>query len=135
MTDRVSRVLFALTDLAITFLPVVMVFTLLAAFDKNHEPRPDISLLVATMFIDAAWRSRLWVTNRLTEKWSAILVGACGAIIAMVAAMLLMLVEMQVLQFQHNLGVRTFALWVSFYGYLVAIPYAIYVRYHVSCES
>ena len=127
--DRISKGLAALADLFISFLPVLVVYILLAAFDRHQQPRSDMSFLVAAMFTDGAWKARLLTTDRPTEKWSAVLIGVVGASIVMLAAILLVLVEQQVFQPQYNLGVQSLALWVSFYGYLVAIPYAWFVRY------
>jgi hypothetical protein len=128
VNDRSSSILAAVADLFISFLPFAVVYVLLIAFSQN-QPRPDLSFLVATLFTEGAWKARLIATERPTERWSAVLIGVGGATVTTVAAILLLLVELNVLQPQHNLGVRTFALWVSFWGYLVAIPYALFVRY------
>jgi hypothetical protein len=129
MTDRISKGLAALVDLFISFLPVLVLYILLAAFDHHQQPGSDMSFLVATLFTDGAWKARLLTTDHPAEKSSVILIGVIGAIIVMLAAILQVLVEQQVLKPQYNLGVQSFALWISFYGYLVAVLYAWFVRY------
>lgn len=97
MPDRFSNFLTALADLFISFLPLAVVYVLLMAFNQSQH-RADLAFLVATLFTEGAWKARLITTNRPTEKWSAVLIGVTGATVTMLAAILLLLVELNFLQ-------------------------------------
>lgn len=129
MPDKFARFTEALADLSISFLPILVLFALLIIFKHIESPRPDASFLVAALFTEAAWRCRKLDTERPTEKFSGILLGVFGAVISIVAAILLLLVEIKVLQPQQVLGVTASASMITFWAFLVAIPYALWVRY------
>jgi hypothetical protein len=124
-----ARITEALADLAITFLPLTLVFLVLGPLGRLNEVGAEFSLLVAVLFTDGAWRARRFPTERPTERWSVILIGCWLGLASSVAGVFHLLGAHKAILPELTLRVTAFASQVDMWLFPVAIAYGLYVRY------
>lgn len=122
----------AIEELLISFLPFMILATILGIFNVTGIPRADYPFLVATLFTDATWKCKDLVARSPSEKSCGILFGVVGALLSTIAAILLLLVELNIINPIWIPHIYERSMLITFWGFITAIIYSVYIRYRVS---